>query len=73
MGIYEDLGARTIVNAKGPSTRVSGGLIAPEVTAAMREAAGHCVDMTELQAAASLVIADITGAEAGIVTAGAAA
>jgi L-seryl-tRNA(Ser) seleniumtransferase len=73
MSIYDDIGARTIVNAKGPSTRVSGGLLAPEVTAAMREAAEYCVDMAELQAAASGVIAEVTGAEAGIVTSGAAA
>ena len=57
MSIYEQLGVRTILNAKGPSTRVSGGLMAPEVTAAMAEAATHCVDMAELQAAASRVIA----------------
>ncbi|MBI2687036.1 MAG: aminotransferase class V-fold PLP-dependent enzyme [Acidobacteria bacterium] len=73
MGIYDDLGVRTIINAKGPSTRVSGGLLAPEVTKAMTEAAAHCVDMAELQAGASKVIAGITGAEAGIVTSGAAA
>ena len=37
MGIYDDIGVRTIINAKGASTRVSGGLLAPEVTAAMAE------------------------------------
>jgi len=73
MTIYEQLGVRTVINAKGPSTRVSGGRLAPEVTAAMAEAATYCVDMAELQAAASKVIGDITGAEAGIVTSGAAA
>jgi L-seryl-tRNA(Ser) seleniumtransferase len=73
MGIYEDLGVRTLINAKGPSTRVSGGYLAPEVLAAMAEAGSACVDMAELQAAASLTIAEITGAEAGIVTSGAAA
>ena len=73
MSIYQHFGVRTIINAKGPSTRVSGGLLHPEVTAAMAEAGRQCVDMAELQAAASLVIAGITGAEAGIVTSGAAA
>jgi len=73
MGIYDDLGVRTIINAKGSSTRVSGGFLTPEVTAAMADAATRCVDMAELQAGASRIIADITGAEAGIVTAGAAA
>jgi D-glucosaminate-6-phosphate ammonia-lyase len=73
MNIYESLGVRTIINAKGPSTRVSGGFLDPEVTAAMAEAGRSCVDMAELQAAASTIIAGITGAESGIVTSGAAA
>jgi L-seryl-tRNA(Ser) seleniumtransferase len=73
MGIYDDLGVRTIINAKGPSTRVSGGFLAPEVAAAMAEAATRCVDMAELQAGASRILAAATGAEAGIVTSGAAA
>jgi len=73
MSIYEQLGVRTIINAKGPSTRVSGGRLAPEVTGAMAEAATYCVDMAELQAGASKIISEITGAEAGIVTSGAAA
>jgi D-glucosaminate-6-phosphate ammonia-lyase len=73
MGIYDDLGVRTIINAKGPSTRVSGGFLAPEVAAAMADAGTRCVDMAELQAGASKIIAGITGAEAGIVTSGAAA
>lgn len=71
--IYERFGVRTIINAKGPSTRLSGGFLAPEVSAAMAEAATWCVDIAELQAGASKVIAGITGAEAGIVTSGAAA
>ena len=73
MSIYDRFGIRTIINAKGTSTRLSGGLLDPEVTAAMTEAAGYCVDMADLQAGASKVIAEVTGAEAGIVTAGAAA
>jgi L-seryl-tRNA(Ser) seleniumtransferase len=64
---------RTIINAKGPSTRLSGGILDAEVSAAMTEAASWCVDMAELQAGASKAIAEITGAEAGIVTSGAAA
>jgi L-seryl-tRNA(Ser) seleniumtransferase len=71
--IYERLGVRTIINAKGPSTRLSGGIMRPEVAAAMTEASHHCVEMAELQARASEIIAEITGAEAGLVTAGAAA
>jgi D-glucosaminate-6-phosphate ammonia-lyase len=73
MTIYDELGVRTIINAKGPSTRLSGGFLDAEVARAMVEASQHCVDMAELQAAASRVIADTTNAEAGYVTSGAAA
>ena len=73
MSIYDRFGVRTIINAKGPATRLSGGLLDPEVLTAMTEAAGYCVDIAELQAGASKVIAAITGAEAGMVTSGAAA
>lgn len=72
-GVYERLGVRRIVNAKGPSTRLSGGPMRPEVVAAMAEAASCCVDLLELHAAASRRLAELTGAEAGLVTAGAAA
>jgi D-glucosaminate-6-phosphate ammonia-lyase len=72
MSIYDRFGVRTIINAKGPATRLSGGLLDADVTAAMAEAATYCVDMAELQAAAGKVISKITGAEAGIVTSGAA-
>lgn len=73
MSIYDRFGVRTIINAKGPSTRLSGGFLDAEVAAAMTEAATYCVEMAELQAGASKVLAEITGAEAGIVTSGAAA
>lgn len=73
MTIFEELGVRTIINAKGPSTRVSGGFLSAEVAAAMQSAGEHCVDMAELQAAASGILSAVTGAEAGIVTSGAAA
>jgi L-seryl-tRNA(Ser) seleniumtransferase len=73
MSIYDRFGIRTIINAKGPSTRLSGGFLDADVAAAMTEAATYCVDMAELQAGASKIIAQITGAEAGLVTSGAAA
>ena len=73
MSVYEKLGVRTIINAKSSASRVSGGIMRPEVSAAMVEASLHCVDMAELQAAASKVIAKATGAEAGYVASGAAA
>ena len=72
-GIYERLGVTPIINAYGPNTRLSGGIMAPEVAEAMIEASQYCVDMAELQSRASSVIAEATGAEAGYVTSGAAA
>lgn len=71
--VFDRLGIRTIINAKGTSTRLSGATLPDEVSAAMREASTACVDMTELQARASEIIASVTGAEAGYVTSGAAA
>lgn len=71
--VYERFGVRPIINASGPSTRLSGSIMAPEVSAAMAEASHACVDIAELQAAACEVIARHTGAEAGYVTSGAAA
>lgn len=73
MSIYDRLGLRTIVNARGTHTRLGGTLILPEVLDAMREAAGAYVVLEELQERASAVIARATGAEAGMVTGGAAA
>ncbi len=73
MTVYDGLGVRTIINAKGPATRLSGGIMRPEVAAAMAEASRHCVDMAELQAAASHQIAKATGAEAGYIASGASA
>lgn len=71
--IYARLGVRTIINAKGTATRLSGGVMDPEVADAMRAATQACVDMGELQGRASAIIAEISGAEAGYVTSGAAA
>ncbi|MCA0434616.1 MAG: DegT/DnrJ/EryC1/StrS family aminotransferase [Proteobacteria bacterium] len=73
MSLYAALGVKTIINAKGPATRLSGGLMRPEVAEAMVEASRACVDIAELQAAASREIAKATGAEAGYVASGASA
>ena len=73
MSVYDRFGVIQRINAAGTLTRLGGTLMEPAVLDAMREAAGSFVDMAELQAAASRVIAEATGAEAGIVTSGAAA
>jgi len=71
--VFGQLGVRTIINAAGPVTRLSGAVMDDDVVDAMREAGQVSVDMTELQAAAGAAIAEVTGAEAGYVTSGAAA
>jgi L-seryl-tRNA(Ser) seleniumtransferase len=73
MTVFDRLGVPIVINAKGPATRLSGGIMREEVAAAMAEASQFCVDIAELQAAASARIAALTGAEAGCVATGAAA
>lgn len=71
--IYHKFGVQTIVNAAGPVTRLSGALMSEEVSQAMKEASSYCVDIAELQARAGEIISEMTGAEGGYVSAGAAA
>ena len=71
--VYEQLGIRPLINGRSFSTKAGGCALPKEVLDAMREAGECCVRMDELQSAASEVIARATGAEAGIVTSGAAA
>ena len=73
MSEFVKLPVEPIINAAGTLTRLSASPMSPDVCAAMAEAAGHCVDIAELQGVASHVIAESTGAEAGIVTSGATA
>jgi L-seryl-tRNA(Ser) seleniumtransferase len=73
MSVYEDLGLEPIINASGSVTRLGGAPMPPAVLQAFTEAAAKSVPLDQLQAAASRVIAEVTGAEAGLVTAGAAA
>jgi L-seryl-tRNA(Ser) seleniumtransferase len=71
--VYEQIGVPPIINAYGPTTRLSGAILRPEVASAMAEATQYCVDIAQLQGKAGELIAEITGAEAGFITAGAAA
>jgi L-seryl-tRNA(Ser) seleniumtransferase len=68
-----ELGIRPVINASGPNTRSGGHRMHPEVIEAMAWAASVHLPIDELQVQAGILIADITGAEAGYVTAGAAA
>ena len=73
MGIYEELDVRTVINAAGHMTRLSGSCMDSEVLDAMAEASQSYVKMEDLQEAAGRVISEITGAEASYVAPGAAA
>ncbi|HKW99838.1 MAG TPA: hypothetical protein VJN43_19010 [Bryobacteraceae bacterium] len=71
--IYQSIGVRPLVNCKGTFTIISGSLTLPEVKRAMDEASRHYVDLDELMDGVGKRLAELTGAEWGIVTAGCAA
>ena len=71
--IYTRIGVTPIINARGTWTYISGSQELPEVREAKQEAAMHFVDMWELQRAVGKRLAELSGAEDGLVTAGAAA
>jgi len=71
--IYESVGIRPIINCRGTFTIVGGSLELPEVRAAKEAAAGHYVQLDEMMAAIGGRLAELTGAEWGVVTSGCAA
>ena len=71
--VYRRLGVRPFINARGTWTYLSGSLALPEVRRAMNDAARHFVDIFELQRAVGRRLAELSGAESGMVTSGAAA
>jgi D-glucosaminate-6-phosphate ammonia-lyase len=70
---YLALGVRPFINCASVRTAHSGGLMLPEVRAAIAEASRQFVSLDELMEGASRRIAELTGAELGIVTCGSAA
>ncbi len=73
MGVYERFGVHPVINATCHWTVYGGSVMWPEVTAAIAEARGTCVDMRQLHDRASEIIAHYTHAEAGYVVSGCAA
>src|SRR5262249_17623895 len=71
--VYAKLGVRPVIHACGTTTRYGGSLMRSETIEAMREAAQALVNLDELNEAAGAAIARMLGAEAALVTAGAAA
>src|ERR1700704_6537704 len=70
--VYTRLGVKTVINCRGTWTYLSGSLQFPEVRAAQTEASHYFVNMVELQRAAGRRLAELTGAESGMITSGAA-
>src|SRR4029077_5115686 len=70
--VYSRLGVKTVINCRGTWTYLSGSLEFPEVRQAQVEAAQHFVNMLDLQRAVGRRLAELTGAQSGIITSGAA-
>src|SRR5512133_124376 len=71
--LYKSIGVRPIVNARGTFTIITGSQTLPDVKRAMDLASRSFVNMDELMDAVGQRLAELSGAEWGIVTAGCAA
>ncbi len=70
--VYAKLGVKTVINCRGTWTYLSGSLEFPEVRQAQLEASQYFVNMLDLQRGVGRRLAELTGAESGMVTSGAA-
>ena len=68
--MYRSIGVRPVINARGTYTIISGSLTLPEVKKAMEQASHNYVQMDELMNGVGTRLAEITGAEWGIISAG---
>ena len=71
--IYELIGVRPLINARGTVTVIGASRILPEVQKAMNEAVPDYVQIDELMDGVGRRLAGLTGAESGCITAGASA
>ena len=71
--VYAELGVPLVIHAGGPTTNYGGSLMRPDTLAAMAEAGRAFVSVEALNRRIGAYIAEVTGAEAGMVVAGAAA
>src|SRR6476659_1855101 len=69
---FRELGVKPFINGAGTYTTLTASLMRPEVMEAINYASKSFVRLNELQDAASLRIASLTGAESAMVTSGAA-
>src|SRR5438105_3762049 len=70
--VYRRLGVKTVINCRGTWTYLSGSLQFPEALDAEAEAGRYFVNLVDLQRAVGRRLAELTGAESGIITSGAA-
>ena len=70
--IYQALGVKPAIVASGSTTAYGGSKLRPEVLDSMEKVSRSMVNMDDLNVAAGKVIAEVTGAEAGLVTSGSA-
>src|SRR5215472_2974762 len=68
--MYRSIGVRPVINDRGTFTIITGSTTLPEVKKAMDQASRGFVNMDELMDAVGKRLAELTGAEWGIVTAG---
>ncbi len=68
--IYQSIGVRPFVNARGTFTIITGSTMLPEVRAAMADASKHYVHLDELAEAVGQRLAELTKAEWGMVSTG---
>ncbi|HTF21954.1 MAG TPA: aminotransferase class V-fold PLP-dependent enzyme [Chryseolinea sp.] len=73
VSIYETIGVDPIINCRGTFTIIGGSVERPEVVDAMKAASGYFVQYDELAFAVGKRLAELTGAEWGMVSAGCAA
>jgi len=71
--IYQSIGVEPIINCRGTFTIIGGSVELPEVLEAMEAASGYFVQYDELAEGVGAKLAEITGAEWGLVAAGCAA
>ena len=72
-GVYETLGVRPLINCRGTLTIIGGSMELPEVREAKSLANQQYVQLDELMDAAGKRLAELTGAEWGMVSSGCAA
>ena len=70
--IFNSIGVKSVISATGTVTAYGGSRLRPEVMDAMNRASNTMVNIDLLNGAAGKIIPKYTGAEAGLVTSGAA-